>query len=238
LKNRNHPGSVQWGQLIADGAGQLGIEISAAQVEILACHAAELIKWNKKMNLTRISDPAEMAIKHYVDSLACVPYIPVGARVLDIGSGGGFPGVPAAVAARPGNVLMLDSVRKKISFLKHAIRLMRLNNAEAFHIRAQELERETAYGEFFDTVICRALAGIDRILQLAFPLLKNGGRVVALKGRIARTDQECRELAGKSGKVAGWGAIRSVAYRLPLLNVERSIVLIHKTEKKRKMNTP
>ncbi|MCP3950792.1 MAG: 16S rRNA (guanine(527)-N(7))-methyltransferase RsmG [Desulfobacterales bacterium] len=228
MSHHNGPGSKQWQTLVAEGAGGLGLEITAAQIEILACHANELIKWNKKMNLTRISDPGEMAIKHYVDSLACVPYMPAGADILDIGSGGGFPGVPVAVVAQPKSVLMVDSVGKKISFLQHAIRLMGLKNAEARHVRAQELKGQTEYGEFFDRVICRALTGIDQIASLAFPLLKAGGMVVALKGRAARTEQECHRLAEKGNDFCERDSARMVTYRLPVANMERSLILIRK----------
>ncbi len=226
--HHNVQGAGQWGQLIARGAGELGIEITGSQLENLASHANELIKWNKKINLTRISDPVEMAIKHYVDSLACVPYLPAGADILDIGTGGGFPGVPVAVAAQPKSMLMIDSVGKKISFLQHALRLMGLNNVAARHIRAQELKEQAGYGEFFDRIICRALTGIDQIIELAFPLLKAGGTVVALKGRVARAEQECRRLAEKGDGFFGRDTIRMVTYRLPVLNEQRSMVLIKK----------
>ena len=226
--NQNGPGSEQWRQLVVRGAGDLGIEITGAQLENLACHASELIKWNKKINLTRISDPGEMAIKHYVDSLACVPYLPAGADVLDIGSGGGFPGVPAAVVGKPGSLLMIDSVGKKVSFLQYAIRLMGLDNANARHIRAQELKAQAGYGQFFDRIICRALTGIEQIVEMALPLLKSGGMVVALKGRVARTEQECAQLTEKEGSTWGGDTLRVVTYRLPVLNEERSVVLIKK----------
>ncbi len=221
-------GAGQWGQLIARGAGELGIEIDGPQLENLACHANELLKWNKKINLTRISDPAEMAIKHYVDSLACVPYIPTGADILDIGTGGGFPGIPVAVVAQPGSMLMIDSVGKKVSFLQQALRLMGLENVEARHIRAQELKGQPGYGEFFDRVICRALTGIEQIVEMAFPLLKAGGMVVALKGRATRTEEEFNRLSEKGDESCGGDNIRMVTYRLPVLNVERSMILIQK----------
>ena len=220
------PGSRRWKQLISKGADGLGIGLSSAQLEKLACHAAELLKWNKKFNLTRISSPAEMAIKHYVDSLACVPHISDAANVLDIGSGGGFPGILVAVAAKPGKVLMIDSVRKKISFLQHAIRLMGLDNCQARHIRAQELKTRKDYGEFFDIIVCRALAGIDHIIELALPLLKDGGTVIALKGRAGLTEKECRQHFGREDAAQRSVTIRTVKYRLPVLNAQRNLVLI------------
>jgi len=197
-------------------------------MDALACHAAELVKWNKKINLTRISDPADMALKHYVDSLACIPYIPTGADVLDIGSGGGFPGIPLAVVARPRSVLLIDSVGKKISFLQHVIRLMGLTNAQARHTRAQDLQAQTAYQGFFDRVVCRALTDIEQIIDLAFPLLKPGGIVVALKGRVDRVAQESSRLEVAGHAMFGPADMRITTYRLPVLNLERNLVLLTK----------
>lgn len=228
MKNPNDPGAVQWGQLVASGAGKLGVAVSAAQIAALACHAGELVKWNKKINLTRISDPAEMAIKHYVDSLACVPFLPSGGRILDIGSGGGFPGIPIAVVGQPEDVLMIDSVRKKVNFLQHAVRTMRLDNAQALHVRAQDLHAQPAYCDCFDAVVCRALTGVAQIVEMAFPLLKAGGRVVALKGRAKQAAQECRQLEPDGRVPSGPDGTRVVTYRLPVSNVERSLVVIQK----------
>jgi 16S rRNA (guanine527-N7)-methyltransferase len=214
--------------LIAAGAGEMGIAVSHAQIQALACHANELLTWNRKINLTRISAPAEMAVKHYVDSLAGVPHVPDGAAILDIGTGGGFPGIPLAVVARPRSILMIDRVGKKIRFLQHAIRLLGLPNAEARHIRAQDLKTQAGYANSFDRVLCRALTDIEQIIALAFPLLKPGGMVVALKGRAARTEEELRRLTDAGAQSTEMADIRSVPYRLPILNLERSLLLIRK----------
>jgi len=222
------PGSPRWAELVAAGAAELGAPVTPSQIEALACHAAELVRWNQKINLTRISDPADMAIKHYVDSLACIPYIPVGADILDIGTGGGFPGIPLAVVAQPRSVLMIDSVGKKISFLQHAIRLMGLPNAQARHARAQELQAQTTYREYYDRIVCRALADIAQIIELAFPLLKPGGMVVALKGRTDRVAQESRRLDSSGQKKQGPVNMQIATYRLPVLNEERNLILLTK----------
>ena len=228
MKTPDGPGSPRWGQLIATGAAELGAQVTPAQIEVLACHAAELLKWNQKINLTRISDPDVMALKHYVDSLACIPHIPADADVLDIGTGGGFPGIPVAVVARPRSVLMIDSVGKKVSFLQHAIRLLGLTNAQARHARAQELQAEDDYREFFDRVVCRALADMTQIRDLAFPLLKPGGLVVALKGRVDRVVQESRCLEAHDKRESRPADIQIATYRLPVLNEERNLVLLTK----------
>lgn len=228
MKRPDKPGSQRWGRRLVAGAAELGVPVTAAQADTLARHAAELVKWNRKINLTRISDPAEMASKHYVDSLACIPYIPAGANVLDIGSGGGFPGLPLAVVAQPRLVLMIDSVGKKISFLQHAIRLLELDNARARHIRAQELQGQADYRGFFDRVVCRALADIGQIIDLAFPLLKPGGVVVALKGRIDRVAREHSRLMTAGQMLPEPADMQIATYRLPVLNEERSLVLLTK----------
>lgn len=208
----------------------MGVDVSASQIELLASHATELLRWNRKINLTRICDPVEIAVKHYVDSLACVPHVPDGAIVLDIGTGGGFPGIPVAVAGRASRVVMIDSVRKKISFLQQVLRLLPLDHAEAMHIRAQELCQLEGYNGFFDVVVCRALTSLDNIIELAFPLLKRGGRIVALKGRTDQTAtkwhaQVTQAEAGRDRP----GQVRTVTYQLPVLDVARSLVLIAKS---------
>ena len=122
----------------------------------------------------------------------------------------------------------MAQVEEKISFLQHAIRLMGLDNARALHTRAQALQAQAAYQGYFDRVVCRALADIEKIIELAFPLLKPGGMVVALKGRMDQVAQESRRLAAAGLKTPGPADIRIATYRLPDTNVERSLVLMTK----------
>lgn len=174
--------SSDWEKLIVDGAGQLGVAVSQEQAMQMAVHGRELLAWNRRTNLTAITDPEAIAVKHFLDSLAGLNDIHPYARVLDIGCGGGFPGLPLKIM-RPGQPMVLaDSVRKKISFVKHMIRTLQLHQIEAVHARAEILADREDFREGFDVVTCRALADLETIRRLALPLLAPRGALVIYKG--------------------------------------------------------
>jgi 16S rRNA (guanine527-N7)-methyltransferase len=111
-------GSREWQSFIIDGARKLGVEIDEGVTAPFSIHASELIHWNRKINLTAITNPRDIAIKHFLDSVAPAGFIPDRARLLDIGSGGGFPGIPLKILKPPISVLLIDGVRKKSQFLE------------------------------------------------------------------------------------------------------------------------
>ena len=127
-------GSREWQRLIIDGSRVLGIEIDEGLTAQFIVHASELIKWNRKINLTAITDPRNIAIKHLLDSLAPALHIPDEARLLDMGSGGGFPGIPLKILKPSLFVMLIDGNRKKVNFLKHVLRTLYLENIAAFQI--------------------------------------------------------------------------------------------------------
>ena len=120
-------GSPQWAALIVEGAKAFGLALDQKQVSRFAAHASELIKWNKKFNLTTITDPRDMALKHYLDSIAPAKRIPSFSTLLDIGSGGGFPGIPLKIICPNLKLTLIDGSRKKINFLKHRASSMNSN---------------------------------------------------------------------------------------------------------------
>jgi 16S rRNA (guanine527-N7)-methyltransferase len=128
-------GSDEWSQVIVDGARAFGLDLDSRHTDRFAAHAAELLHWNKTINLTTITDPYEVAVKHFVDSLAPAELISPGANLLDIGSGGGFPGLPLKVVIPSLSITLVDASRKKVNFLKHVIRTLKLKGIEALHIR-------------------------------------------------------------------------------------------------------
>ena len=111
-------GSKQWIDHVVRAGSQLGIQISSSHAAQFALHARELLAWNQKFNLTAVTDPADMAIKHYVDSLAPLNYIPANAKLMDMGTGSGFPGLPLKIMRPQQSMVLIDSVRKKINFVK------------------------------------------------------------------------------------------------------------------------
>ena len=137
-------GSKEWSRLIIEGAGAFGIDLKHHHTDQYAIHARDLVQWTKKINITSITDPFEIAVKHFLDSIAPAPLIPPGAALLDVGSGGGFPGIPLKVLIPSLTVTLVDASRKKVSFLKHVIRTLALDNINAIHYRAEDLAAEIA----------------------------------------------------------------------------------------------
>ena len=211
-------GSEQWKKLVEEGAGNLNIHIDRKIINQFSIHAAELIKWNQKINLTTITDPVEVAVKHFLDSIAPARVIPLCGRMLDIGSGGGFPGIPLKILIPSLSVTLIDASRKKVSFLKHIIRNIKLIEIDARQIRAEELAKEKPAKNCFDVIICRAFSRLDKIILKALPLLAKDGIIIAMKGKISESEIES---AGKNNL-----SLAVEKYKLPFLELERTLVII------------
>jgi len=218
-------GSIEWQNFIRDGAKELGLEINAGLTAQFSIHALELVKWNRKINLTSITQPRDIAVKHFLDSLAPARFIPENARLLDIGSGGGFPGIPLKILKPSLSVLLVDGVRKKANFLKHLLRTLRLENIEALQTRAEGLPEDPQYANSFDVIISRALSSLAAFAKMAMPLLSAHGVIIAMKGK---ADQ--KELDTVRPEAPGdQYALEVESYRLPSIDVLRSIVILRKS---------
>ena len=214
-------GSKQWKTLIESGAKELGISIQNDHVEKFALHALELMKWNKNVNLTAITDPFEVAIKHFVDSLLPAVEIKRGASLVDIGSGGGFPGIPIKILCPSVNVLLVESSRKKVNFLKHVIRITDLSGIDAIHARAEDLPADRGYKGHFDIAVCRAFSSLDHFADLAMPILKKEeGYMIAMKGKNKEASTFIH--AGSKHKVD----IQTKTFSLPFISSIRTIIKI------------
>ncbi len=170
------------------GANDLGITVSDLQMELMILHAKELSVWNKKINLTAIKDPLKVAEKHFIDSIAPISFFKNEKYLMDIGSGGGFPGIPIKIMNSSLNVILIDSSRKKVNFLKHVIRTLQLKNIDAIHSRVQDLHGDEAYKNKFDAVISRAFTDLSGFVELAAPFLNNKGTIYAMKGKNAEKE--------------------------------------------------
>lgn len=213
-------GAPEWNRRIIDGGAAFDLEVTADHCRRFAQHAETLLFWNRKINLTAIVDPAEIAVKHFVDSLAAAGHLPAAGRLLDIGAGGGFPGIPLKVMRPDLGLCMIDKVRKKISFLNHLIATLNLTGATALHARAEDLGVNPQYAGRFDTVICRALTTLADFARLATPLLKSDGYMLAMKGRIAKDELAALEGADELPRLA----IRAERYELPATGDRRTLV--------------
>jgi 16S rRNA (guanine527-N7)-methyltransferase len=169
---------------LSDRAREFGIELSPAQREAFQLYLRELAAWNARFNLTAITEPEQVIVKHFLDSLSIAPIIqPLpAATLIDIGSGAGFPGVPLKIAMPSLRVTLLDSTGKKVQFLKYLITELKLGEAVALHARAEELAHDPAYREKYDVAVARAVAELSTLLEYALPFVRVGGLFVAQKG--------------------------------------------------------
>ena len=186
-----------------------------------------LIEVNSHTNLTSITDPEEIKIKHFEDSLSVLPYIKEGNKVLDIGAGAGFPGIPLRIE-KNFDLTLVDSVNKKVNFMNEVIDKLDLSNARAIHTRAENFAKENR--ESFDVVVSRAVANMSTLSELCLPFLKVGGIFIALKG--PKADEEL-EAAQNAIKILG-GQVKEIE-RFKIDDNDRVNIIvekIHPTKKK------
>jgi len=215
LENRN---------LLVEGAEAFGIRLNEKQVEAFDLYIRELLKWNQKINLTAIRSEKGIVLKHFLDSLSAFPYLSKTTPLLDIGSGAGFPGIPLKIVHPSLEITLIDSVRKKIDFQRHIIRVLGLKGTEAIHGRIQDKEILQSMTGRFDAVISRAFSDLQTLLLLAFPFLKKGGILLAMKGELERG--EIRLFLKE--EETRYRLQRTASFLLPKSSFKRSILLFEK----------
>lgn len=173
--------------LITEWAGQNGISITDAQLNLLMRHQEKVIETNKYMNLTAITCPQEFAVKHIIDSLTLLPYIQNEKKLADVGSGAGFPGLVLAIMRPSLHVTLIDSLRKRVFFLQEVIGELGLDNVEAVHSRAEDIARN---GITFDICTARAVARMDKLAKWVLPITAPGGTFLAMKGPAVEEELE------------------------------------------------
>lgn len=212
------------------GASSFGVGLNERALQRFTQLAEELLAWNAKINLTSITDPIEIIEKHLVDCLAIAPSLDLDATVLDVGAGAGFPGIPIKIACPNLSVTLIDASAKKVSFLKHAIRILDLKDIEAHHIRVENFVQNKAGRGKFDVVVCRAFSGLDKFLQQALSLLSEKGMVLAMKGIFPK--EEIRKLGGTDSNTQSlfWNnyhlKMDVSTYQLPFSRDHRSLVRV------------
>jgi 16S rRNA (guanine527-N7)-methyltransferase len=218
--------SPEWARLIDEGARAMNMHLEQSQIDQFAIHARELVAWNHSVNLTAITDPVEIAAKHFLDTLPLLPFLPTGSSVLDVGSGGGFPGIPLKVVRPDLHVMLIDATRKKVSFQKHIINTLGLEDIEARHVRAEDLERESRpESRRYDIIVSKAVSKLDVFLDLAIPLLRRPGTMIAMKGKSVKA-----ELEAVRSKIADYDlSLVTKKYLLPYLDIERSLIVLSDT---------
>ena len=182
-------------------AAAFGVDLTDVQLRQFDLYAAELIAYNEKVNLTAITAPDEIVTKHFVDSLALLGQItvPEGASLADVGTGAGFPGMALLIARPDLRVTLMDSVNKKLEFLRQLSIKLELD-PEIVHIRAEDAGRDPKYREHFDCVTARAVSQLNKLAEYCVPLVRPGGTFAPLKAPLTDEEAETGKLAaGKLG---------------------------------------
>ena len=156
-------------------------DLTAAQLQQFETYYAMLADWNTRVNLTVITEPEDVAKKHFLDSLAAAPYLKTNASIVDVGTGAGFPGLPLLILRPDLRVTLIDSLQKRLVFLEAVLKELKLT-AELAHARAEDAGQNPKYREKFDVALTRAVSALPVLCELTLPLVKVGGRSIAYKG--------------------------------------------------------
>lgn len=186
-----------------------------------------ILEWNEKINVTAIKDEKEFIVKHFIDSLTICNFVKDAKKILDIGTGAGFPGIPLKIYYPEIEFTLIDSVNKKVTVLKDVTQKLNLQKIEALHVRAEELAKDLKYRESFDIVTTRAVSNLATISEYMLPFVKIGGKAICMKG--PNVEQELED-AKKAIKLLG-GEIEDIKKIQIDDELERNIIIIKKVNK-------
>jgi 16S rRNA (guanine527-N7)-methyltransferase len=217
----------EWRRILAAGAERLGIPFGEAEAERFAAYLEALLDWNRRVNLTRITEPAAIAVKHFLDSLTCLRTAPFarGVRVADVGSGAGLPGVALGIVRGDLRLTLIEASARRCEFLRHVVERVGLEGAEVACLRAEEAGRQDYYRESYEVVVSRAVARLAVLAEYALPLARVGGVFLAQKG--PRVQAELNEAAGAIETLGGI-VQASERFELPEGGGSRVVVVIGK----------
>ena len=211
--------------LILNGSEKMNIALSGEQADELIAYADLLVEWNEKINLTAITDNEGIATKHFLDSLSAITTGYVNGRVIDVGTGAGFPGLVLKIAKPEIKLTLLDSLNKRVSFLRTVSDNLNLTGIEFVHARAEDAGKNAEYRGKFDTVVSRAVANMAVLSEWCLPFLKIGGYFLALKGPLA--DEELKD-AKRAISILG-GKIEDVKeIEIPFTELNHKIIIVKK----------
>lgn len=210
--------------LLREGAHEYGVSLDDSMISAFLEYKSILLEWNKKINLTAIEDDRDVIIKHFVDSLSIMPFLKDAHRIVDVGTGAGFPGIPLKIAQPSLEVVLLDSLEKRIGFLNTVISALQLKGISAVHLRAEDAGMAPQYRDKFDAAAARAVASLPVLLEYCLPLVKTGGIFIAMKGSDGSEAAE----SGKALDILG-GSIEQVKeFTLPGNDMKRNIIIVRK----------
>lgn len=211
-------------------AKKIKVIVTDEKAEKLYNYMLSLLEWNKKINLTAITEPNDVILKHFVDSFTIHDYIKKDAKMIDVGTGAGLPGVPLAILRDDIRVTLIDSLQKRINFLNEIIATLGLQNVEAIHTRAEDLAQNQEYREQYDVVTSRAVANMSTLLEYMLPFSKVEGVCVCMKGSNVEDELAAAE---KAARVLGGRLEKREEFFLSNQDNKRNIIIIRKIS-----NTP
>ncbi|MBQ2917503.1 MAG: 16S rRNA (guanine(527)-N(7))-methyltransferase RsmG [Clostridia bacterium] len=211
--------------MMQEKANFLKIHFSVEQLEQFFAYMKMLIEWNEKMNLTAIIEPEEIILKHFIDSITILKEIKDNSKLVDVGTGAGFPGIPLSIMNPTLKITLVDSLNKRLIFLQEVANELNLKNIEIVHARAEEFGQNKKYRESFDISTSRAVANLSTLSEYLIPLVKVNGKIISMKASEAQ--EEINE-AKKAIEVLGGKIEKIDEFNLPQSNIGRTVIIIKK----------
>ena len=216
-------------ELLREGCEQIGIELTEKMCKQFKDYKEIMLEWNKKVNLTAITDEKEIVTKHFIDSLTLLTtdeFQAANLKIIDVGTGAGFPAIPLRIVKEDIKQLtLLDSLNKRIVFLQELVDKLELSNVESIHSRAEDLGRSENYREQYDICISRAVANMAVLAEYCLPFVKVGGKFISLKGNSIKEEISA---ANKAISILG-GEVSSIkTVKIPFSDIEHTLVIISK----------
>lgn len=218
---------MNFAEVLSSAAAEYGINLSEEQLQAFVVYNKLLLEWNEKVNLTAITDPREVAVKHMIDSLSCYDeqLFPKDCQVIDVGSGAGFPGLPLKIYRPDIQLTLLDSLNKRLVFLNDVIENLQMTGVILVHARAEEAGQKITYRQRYQVVLSRAVARLNVLAELCLPFAQWGGCFIALKG--AQFKEEVSE-ASRAIDMLGGKITNIKAVKLPWFDDQRAVIYISK----------
>ena len=218
---------AEFEEILASRTTEAQIPLTAEQIAQFGVYNKLLVEWNERMNLTALTAPADVAVKHIIDSLTAydAALFDAAESLIDVGTGAGLPGIPLAVYAPHIEVTLMDALAKRVRFLTEVTRAMNLENVRCIHARAEEAARAKEHRARYDIAVSRAVARMPVLLEYTLPFVRVGGSVLALKGRAYA--EEAAEARGAAVRLGG-GRVAARPVQLPGLDDVRAILAVRK----------
>ena len=219
---------IEFSEILQKEAKKIKISLTEEKIKKLYKFMILLLEWNEKINLTAIVEPKEIILKHFIDSFTINGYISSNSKVIDVGTGAGFPGVPLAILREDVSFVLIDSLQKRINFINEVVKELDLKNIITIHTRAEELAQNSEYREKFDIVTSRAVANMSTLLEYMIPFTKKEGICICMKG--SNIEEELKNCE-KAVKILGARLEKREEFYLSNKENKRNIIIVKKVSK-------